>query len=339
MNSLLLSMPGSPILYYGDEIGMGDNIYLGDRDGVRTPMQWRPERNAGFSRADPQRLYLPPVMDAIYGYEAVNVEAQLREPSSLLNWTRRMLAVRAASSAFGRGALTFLKPGNRKILAYLREHGDEIILCVANLARSAQPVELDLARFKGRVPVEMMGRTPFPPIGDLPYLLTLASHGFLWFRLAAGKDVPAWHEERLARDELPVLVLFDGWASLFRDRVVPWRIALADKVRGQLEREVLPSFVAGRRWYATKGETLRRVALADHVEWQQGERSWLVTIVDAERESGERQTYLLPLALAWEDGSEDQMRALAPLTIAKVRQQSRVGVLADALGDEAFCRR
>jgi maltose alpha-D-glucosyltransferase/alpha-amylase len=338
MNSLLLSMPGSPIVYYGDEIGMGDNIYLGDRDGVRTPMQWRPERNAGFSRADPQRLYLPPVMDAIYGYEAVNVEAQARDPYSLLNWTRRMLAVRAGSPAFGRGALAFLKPGNRKILAYLREHADEIILCVANLARSAQPVELDLARFKGRVPVEMMGRTTFPPIGELPYLLTLTGHGFLWFRLAAGEEVPAWHEERLARDELPVLVLFDGWASLFRDRVVPWRIAMAEKVRVQLERDVLPSFVAGKRWYAAKGEPLRRVALADQFEWREGERSWLVTIADAEREGGERQTYLLPLALVWEDGSEEQLRALAPLTIAKVRQQSQVGVLADAFGDEAFCR-
>src|SRR3970040_2979672 len=149
MNSLLLTMPGSPIIYYGDEIGMGDNIYLGDRDGVRTPMQWSPDRNAGFSRCDPQRLFLPPIMDAIYGYEAVNVEAQHREPASLLNWMRRMLAVRATSKAFGRGKLSFLKPGNRKVLAYLREHGDDAILCVANLARSAQPVELDLKRFNG----------------------------------------------------------------------------------------------------------------------------------------------------------------------------------------------
>jgi len=338
MKSLLLSMPGSPILYYGDEIGMGDNIYLGDRDGVRTPMQWRPERNGGFSRADPQRLYLPPVMDPIYGYESVNVEAEARDPYSLLNWTRRMLAVRASSTSFGRGALTFLKPGNRKILAYLREHGEEIMLCVANLARTAQPVELDLSRFKGRVPVEMMGRTAFPPIGDLPYLLTLGGHGFLWFRLSAGEEVPAWHEERLARDELPVLVLFDGWASLFRDRVVPWRIGMADKVRTQLEREVLPSFIAGRRWYAAKGDTLRRVTLADHFEWKHGEASWLVAIADAERERGERQTYLLPLTLAWEDGSEEQLRTLAPLTIAKVRQQAQVGILAEAFGDEEFCR-
>ncbi|HYR00907.1 MAG TPA: maltose alpha-D-glucosyltransferase, partial [Casimicrobiaceae bacterium] len=338
MTSLLLSISGSPVLYYGDEIGMGDNIYLGDRDGVRTPMQWRPERNAGFSRADPQRLYLQPVMDAVYGYEAVNVEAQLREPASLLNWNRRMLAVRKGFRAFGRGRLTFLRPGNRKILAYLREHGDEIILCVANLARSAQPVELDLSRFKGRVPVELMGRTPFPPIGDLPYLLTLAGHGFLWFRLAAGGEVPAWHEERLAPFELPVLVLFDGWASLFRDRVVPWRIAMAEKVRAQLEREALPAFVAGRRWYAAKGAPIGAVTLVDHVEWQRGGRDYLVALARAERGKGEGDTYFLPLTLGWEDGDEERMRALAPLTVAKVRQQAQVGVMADAFGDDTFCR-
>ncbi len=338
MNSLLLSMPGSPILYYGDEIGMGDNIYLGDRDGVRTPMQWRPERNAGFSRADPQRLYLPPIMDAIYGYESVNVEAQLREPSSLLNWTRRMLAVRKGFHSFGRGKLTFLRPGNRKILAYVREYADEAVLCVANLARNAQPVELDLSRFKGRVPVELMGRTPFPPIGDLPYPLTLAGHGFLWFRLATGADVPEWHEERVPREELPVLVLFDGWASLFRERVVPWRIALAEKGRAQLEREVLPEFVAGRRWYAAKGEPVTRVALVDYVEWQPKERAWLIALARVEGASGDPQTYFLPLSIVWDDGSEESLRAVAPLTVAKVRQQAKVGVIADAFADETFCR-
>src|SRR5207237_1409331 len=189
MNSLLLSMPGSPILYYGDEIGMGDNIYLGDRNGVRTPMQWSPDRNAGFSRCDPQRLYLPPIMDPIYGYEAVNVEAQQRDPGSLLNWMKRMLSVRKQSHAFGRGSLSFLRTGNRKVLVYLRELKDEAILCVANLSRAAQPVELGLKRFRGRVPVELLGRTAFPPIGDLPYLLTLPAHAFYWFRLA--QDVPA----------------------------------------------------------------------------------------------------------------------------------------------------
>ncbi|MFZ0788862.1 MAG: maltose alpha-D-glucosyltransferase, partial [Chromatiaceae bacterium] len=187
MYSLLLSMPGSPIIYYGDELGMGDNIYIGDRNGVRTPMQWSPDRNAGFSRADPQRLYLPPIMDPIYGYLSVNVEAQTRDAGSLLNWMRRIIAVRKAHRVFGRGPLEFLRPGNRKILAYVRGggEGEEAVLCVANLARGAQPVELDLARFRGRVPVELLGQTAFPPIGELPYLLTLPGHAFYWFLLSA----------------------------------------------------------------------------------------------------------------------------------------------------------
>jgi maltose alpha-D-glucosyltransferase/alpha-amylase len=336
MNSLLLSMPGSPIVYYGDEIGMGDNIFLGDRNGVRTPMQWSPDRNAGFSRADPQRLYLPPIMDPVYGYEAVNVESQQRDPSSLLHWMKRMLAVRKTSRAFGRGKLTFLKAGNRKILAYLREYGDEVILCVANVGRSAQPVELQLERFKGRVPVELLGRTAFPPIGELPYLLTLPAHGFYWFRLATDVDVPRWHEERLAPDDLPVLVLFDGWASFFRDRVVPWRIRMAEKTGAQLESQVLPRFIEKQRWYAAKGVPIARARLVDHAMWQVGKRNWLVPLVEVEGPP-ERATYLVPLALAWEDGEEERLRGLAPATIAKVRQQANVGVLGDAFADEAFC--
>ena len=338
MNSLLLSMPGSPMIYYGDEIGMGDNVYLGDRDGVRTPMQWRPDRNAGFSSADPQRLYLPPIMDPVYGYLAVNVEAQARETSSLLNWMRRMLAARKLHKAFGRGTLTFLRPINRKILAYLREYEDDLLLCVVNLSRAAQPVELDLSMHKGLIPIEVMGRASFPSIGDAPYLLTLPGHGFMWFRLTKGGEAAAKRDDRIPREELPVLVLFDGWQSLFRDRVVPWRIALSEKVRAQLERDLLPTFVAGQRWYAAKGETLRRVALIDHVEWGKAPSSWLITLASAEGASGESQTYLLPLALVWEDAPDERMRAVQDATIARVRQQGRVGVLADAFADEDFCR-
>jgi maltose alpha-D-glucosyltransferase/alpha-amylase len=337
MNSLLLSMPGSPIVYYGDEIGMGDNIFLGDRNGVRTPMQWSPDRNAGFSRADPQRLYLPPIMDPIYGYEAVNVEAQTREPGSLLNWMKRMLAVRRTSHAFGRGKLTFLRPGNRKVLAYLRELGDEAILCVANLGRSAQPAELDLARFKGRVPLELLGRTPFPPIGELPYMLTLPAHSFYWFRLTTDVAVPSWHEERLAREDLPIVILFDGWTSFFRERVVPWRIGMAEKTRTQLEVDVLPRYAQTQRWYATKGETVKAVRLDDHALWEVGTCKWMITTFNTEGGS-QPACYFIPLALAWEDTEEDRLRTLAPVTIAKVRQQASVGVLADAFGDERFCR-
>jgi maltose alpha-D-glucosyltransferase/alpha-amylase len=299
-------------------------------------MQWSPDRNAGFSRADTQRLFLPPIMDPIYGYEAVNVEAQQREPSSLLNWMKRMLAVRRQSQAFGRGRLTFLKPGNNKVLAYLREHGDEAILCVANVGRSAQPVELDLKRYRGRVPVEMLGRVAFPPIGELPYLLTLPAHGFYWFRLASDVETPDWHEALVAREELPMLVLFDGWLSFFRDRVVPWRIGMAQKAREQFEQDILPRFIEGRRWFAQKGEKVKRARLIDHGLLERGERSWLVGQFDVEA-GAETVRYFIPLSLAWEEAEEARVRGLTGATFAKVRQQANVGVMADAFADAAFC--
>jgi maltose alpha-D-glucosyltransferase/alpha-amylase len=183
LNALLLSMPGTPVIYYGDEIGMGDNLYLGDRNGVRTPMQWTPDRNAGFSGADAAALYSPLIVDPVYGYGAVNVEAQERIPGSLLHWMRRILRVRREYPAFGRGALKFLDPENQRVLAYLRQHEGVTILCVANLSRFAQYVELDLRSFNGMVPLEMIGHVRFPPIGELPYLLTFAPHGFYWFLL------------------------------------------------------------------------------------------------------------------------------------------------------------
>jgi maltose alpha-D-glucosyltransferase / alpha-amylase len=337
MNSLLLSMPGSPILYYGDEIGMGDNFFIGDRNGVRTPMQWSPDRNAGFSRADPQRLYLPPIMDAVYGYPSTNVEAQSRDPSSLLSWTKRLLAVRKTSQAFGRGARRFLRPGNRKILAYLREFGDDTILCVANLSRSAQPVELNLSSFKGRVPVEMLGRTAFPPIGELPYLLTISAYGFYWFNLTTDAEVPSWHEQIVSIDERPVLVLFDGWTSLFRERVVPWRIGIAEKTRLQFETDTLPRYIETQRWYAAKSTTIDRARIADHVLWQEGKLSWLVTLLDLDC-AGEHTGYFMPLALAWEERDEERVRNLSTAAVAKIRQQANVGVMGDAFADEMFCR-
>jgi maltose alpha-D-glucosyltransferase/alpha-amylase len=338
MNSLLLSMPGSPIIYYGDEIGMGDNFFLGDRNGVRTPMQWSPDRNAGFSRADPQRLYLPPIMDPVYGYESVNVEAQLRERASLLNWMQRVLALRKNHQAFGRGKLVFLHPRNRKILAYFRLYEDDIILCVTNLSRAAQAVELDLSAYKGCVPVELMGRSAFPPIGELPYLLTLPGHNFYWFRLASGEEAPAWHEEHLLSEELPTLVLFDGWRSFFRDRVVPGRVAMAEQVRTQLENGVLPHFVAAQRWYGGKGEVIRRVVISDYAEWGNADYKWLVALFRIEGAACEPLTYFLPLALAWENGDEKRLHAMSSTTVAKVRQQAHIGILGDAFTDEAFCR-
>jgi maltose alpha-D-glucosyltransferase/alpha-amylase len=337
MNGMLLSMPGSPIIYYGDEIGMGDNVFVGDRNGVRTPMQWSPDRNAGFSRADPQRLYLQPIMDPMYGYEALNVETQTRDSSSLLNWTKRMLAVRKTSYAFGRGKRRFLKPGNRKILAYLSEYDGDVILTVFNLSRAAQPVELDLAEFKGFVPIEMLGRAPFPPIGELPYLLTLASYGFYWFKLTAEAEAPSWHEQGVALQEWPTLVLFDGWTSFFRDRVMPWRIGMSERMRNQFELETLPRHIEIQRWYASKGTTIERARLVDHAVWEVNGLSWMLPLLDLDGPPGGA-TYFMPLALAWEERDEERMAGVAQAALAKVRQQAQVGLMGDAFYDEAFCR-
>ncbi len=188
LTAIMFSLPGSPVLYYGDEIGMGDNIYLGDRDGVRTPMHWTSDRNGGFSRADFAALYLPPLMDPVHGFQAVNVEAQLRSPGSLLRWTQRFIALRKAHPVFGLGSYEALHTSNPRIFAHVRRHADDTILCVHNLARSAQAVELDLSRFAGMTPTEMLGGSHFPPIGELPYLLTLAPRGFFWFLLDHGDE-------------------------------------------------------------------------------------------------------------------------------------------------------
>jgi len=348
MNSLLMSMPGAPIIYYGDEIGMGDNVFLGDRNGLRTPMQWGPDRNAGFSRADPQQLYLPPIMDPVYGYEAVNVEAQSRDRSSLLNWMKRLLQVRRSSQAFGRGTLRFIRPGNRRVLVYLREYGADTILCVANLARSAQPVELDLAEHKGTVPIELLGRAAFPPIGELPYLLTLPGYAFYWFRLSREAEAPPWHDERGAREDLPVLVLIQGWSSFFPERVAPWRANLASALRAQLEGRVVPGFLATQRWAAPAGVALGQTPAARGaglggatlIDWslQQAElERWLVAIFEV-KSGAQAGDYFVPLTIALEDTDEVRYRRLQPAALARVRQHAATGVLADAAADEDFCR-
>jgi maltose alpha-D-glucosyltransferase/alpha-amylase len=324
MNAFLLSMPGTPVIYYGDEIGMGDNYYLGDRDGVRTPMQWSEDRNAGFSRANPQQLYLPPVMDPVYGYQAVNVEAQEGDPSSLLNWMRRMILVRKQHPAFGRGTMRFIYPRNRKIIAYMREYGDEVILCVANLARSAQAVELDLAAWRTKVPIELTGRTPFPPIGDLPYMLTLPAYGFFWFVLAGPEEAPLWHEP--IPEPLPDFVTL----TTRNGRIDG---ALGGRERVQLEENTLPAFLPLQRWFAAKDETIERVRLEPLAYLDRAGRHALA-VMDVRLPSG-RQRYFAPLSIRW---GEEHVRPGAPklsYTLAKVRSGPRVGALVDGTYDEA----
>jgi maltose alpha-D-glucosyltransferase/alpha-amylase len=265
LNSLLLSFPGTPIMYYGDEIGMGDNIYLGDRNGVRTPMQWNSDRNAGFSTAVPARLYFPVIMDPIWGYQAINVEAQESDQSSLLHWTRNMIALRKLFQVFGRGSLEFLHPENRKILAYIRdckyEDGhNETVLCCANLSRFAQPVSLDLARFAGMQPVEMLGYVPFPVITTTPYALTLAPYSFLWLEIQAAPIVdsePIPPPSLLAYDQSEAAgfdLLTKGWAAF-----------IAGSGMDLLQKN-LPSYLARQRWFGAKTRTIDTVDIIDWTE-------------------------------------------------------------------------
>ena len=325
MNFLLLTMPGTPVLYYGDEIGMGDNTHLGDRDGVRTPMQWSSDRNGGFSRADPASLVLPPVQDPLYGYQAVNVEAQWRDPHSLLNWMRRMLSVRGQHQAFGRGTQRFLRPMNRKMLAYLREYQGESILCVANLSRSAQAVELDLSEFAGRVPVELSGGTAFPKIGQLTYLLTLPPFGFVWFLLSAEAEAPAWSSATAGPlAEHYTFVLRTGLQDI-----------VAGSARKVLQHDILPFYIAQRRWFQNKDEGVHGVEInAFDALPGAGPDAIFVELCVEVNERIER--YTLPMTVAWEDAPSYPFEA--PLALARVRRGRRVGLLTDAFATPVLPR-
>jgi maltose alpha-D-glucosyltransferase/alpha-amylase len=320
MNSLLLSFPGTPILYYGDEIGMGDNIYLGDRNGVRTPMQWTPDRNGGFSRADPAKLYAPMIMDPVYGYEAVNVEAQSRSLSSLLSAMKRLISVRKSTLAFGRGSMTFIRPANRSVLAYVREYKGEVILCVANLSRSAQATELDLSAWKERVPLEMLGRTRFPAIGELPYMITLAPYGFYWFELQERDKSEPVKPRAVPEFETLVVPLNSTWVSLAR-------------TRGVFERDVLPEHLARTRWYPEHSPEKIRPTLVSAIPFCDigDNRPWLVFFEATQR--GETSRHLLPMLIEWIRFDRERYN---PNAFAAVRQGAREGTLLDAATDPIF---
>jgi maltose alpha-D-glucosyltransferase/alpha-amylase len=330
LNSMLLSMPGTPTLYYGDEIGMGDNIYLGDRDGVRTPMQWSIDRNGGFSRADPASLVLPPIMDPLYGFQSVNVESQEKDPHSLLNWTRRMLAVRKQQRAFGRGTLKMLSPANRRILAYTREYTapdghSEIVLCVANVSSAAQAAELELSPYAGTVPVEMLGGSAFPPIGQLNYLLTLPPYGFYWFLLASENQMPSWHvEPAQSMPDFPTLVLKKRLEEL-----------LEEPLRGTMEKNSLAVYIPKRRWFGGKDKPIERVHIAYATRFGDPAHPVLLNEIEVTA-GGQTERYQLPFGLLAE---EDIASALPQqLALSRVRRGRQVGLITDAFTLETFIR-
>ena len=329
LNSLLMSMPGTPIVYYGDELGMGDNIYLGDRNGVRTPMQWTGDRNGGFSKADPARLYAPPIMDPVYGFQAINVEAQERSPFSLLNWMKRLIGLRKQTQIFGRGTIEFLPARNRKVLTYVRKHHDETILCVANLSRTVQPVELDLSRFKGMIPVEMLGLTEFPRIGELPYFLTLSAYGFYWFRLQQAATPIATRVAPEHSAEAPVApALFMGAA---------WETLLEGNVRTLIERDLLMGFLQRQRWFGAKARPMRAAHFVDWGLLRRAPEPLFLTIVEAEFEDGGRDRYFLPLTI----GARADVRGVeerAPHAVLASVTGARKGVLFDAWLDDRFAK-
>ncbi|MBC8129243.1 MAG: putative maltokinase, partial [Rhizobiaceae bacterium] len=326
LNALLMSMPGTPTVYYGDEIGMGDNIYLGDRDGVRTPMQWSADRNGGFSRADPQRLYLPPIQDPIYGYQAINVEAQSNNPASQLNWTRRLIQVRRTKEAFGRGTINFLYPTNRKIIAYTREYAGETILCVANLSSSAQAVELDLAAFAGVAPVEMLGQSQFPLVRHAPYMLTLPAYGFFWFDLTHAPlgTAPIHMEPQPLPEFATVVVLGDLKATLNAQN------------RREIET-VLPEFVGRQRWFAGKSHGAGRAEFVVLGALSSSEPRHLLTeIVVGVGDTVQR--YFLPLSARWGEPHIGANAVNLPYTLMKLRQGPRLGAIIDGTRDPGLVK-
>ena len=322
LNSLLLSFPGTPILYYGDEIGMGDNIYLGDRNGVRTPMQWNSDRNAGFSTAVPAKLYFPVIMDPIWGYQSINVEAQQSDQSSLLHWTRNMIALRKLFHVFGRGTQEFLNPENRKILAYLRRYEEdgnsETVLCVANLSRFSQPVSLDLARFAGMVPVEMLGYVTFPTISAQPYPLTLAPYSFLWLELQPAPAAPEPVE--VPQDEPVLNLLSQGIEGLL---VGPGL---------ELLQQLLITYLPHQRWFGTKSRTIKTVAVLDSAELP-GINAVLV-FLQLTYDDDSTSVYQLALTVTTGEAAET-IRASDPASIvATVTTSDGPAVLHDAVARE-----
>jgi maltose alpha-D-glucosyltransferase/alpha-amylase len=333
LNAMLFSFPGTPIIYYGDEIGMGDNVYLGDRNGVRTPMQWSSDRNGGFSRADAARLYAPPIQDPVYGYQSINVEAQERYPFSPLNWMKRMIAMRKQHRVFGRGSLEFVGCSNRKVLAYLRRDERETILCVVNLSRAVQPAELDLQAFDGLHPIEMSGLTEFPRIGSQPYFLTLGPYAYYWFTLQAEslqmtpRPVESAHANAAILEAMPSLLVGVDWQNVFDGGT-----------RAVLEKRALVPFLQRQRWFASKSREVRQAPFTDWALLRGGATPSFLTIASLEYTDGWTESYFVPLALV---ASEESRRLLAeaPGSVLSRITGARKGAIVDAMLNDEACDR
>ncbi len=327
MKALLLSLPGTPIIYYGDEIGMGDNIYLGDRNGVRTPMQWSWDRNAGFSQANPHRLYLPVIIDPEYHYEVVNVEAQQKNRHSLFWWMRRLLTLRKRLPAFSRGTLTFLEPENSKILAYIRQYEEQKILVVVNLSRFVQFVELDLEEYEGSVPVEIFGDTPFPKITDEPYFLTMSPHSFYWFNLAPEEALEISPESATDPERLPVFTVRKDWEEIF-----------AEGVPERLEKQI-PPYIRAQRWFGAKSRRIKNASVREMLPVRNSVLTAMIVFVDFQFSDGEGESYILAItylpAATAEDILEDYPRSA--MARVKVDEAGEEGFLMDGLVRNDFC--
>jgi maltose alpha-D-glucosyltransferase/alpha-amylase len=333
LNSMLFSFPGTPIIYYGDEIGMGDNVYLGDRNGVRTPMQWNGDRNGGFSRADAARLYAPPIQDPVYGYQSINVEAQERYPFSLLNWMKRMIATRRQHRVFGRGSLEFVGCSNRKVLAYLRRDERETILCVVNLSRAVQPAELDLQSFAGLYPIEMSGLTEFPRVPSHPYFLTLGPYAYYWFTL---QTEPLQMTPRPVEPADAKAAIVEAMPSLLMG--VDWQNVFAGGTRTVLEKRALVPFLQRQRWFASRSRDVRQARFTDWTLLRGGATPSFLTIASLEYSDGWTESYFVPLALV---GDEDARRLLeeTPGSVLSRITGARKGGIVDALLNDDACSR
>ena len=320
LNVLLFSMRGTPVIYYGDEIGMGDNYYLGDRDGVRTPMQWNDNRNAGFSEANPQKLYLPVIIDPEYKYESVNVDTQNHNGTSLLWWMRRTINMRKRYKAFGRGTMKFLNPANSKVLAFIRQYEDETILVIANLSRFPEAVELDLQDFKGHVPVEVFSKNKFPTIKDDSYLFTISSYGYYWLELKSVEAAGETYEEQ----QRPAMQL----GSL--------RNGLEAKTLKALEARVLPDYIVKRRWFGGKARTIQRMQVVNSMTLPAGGQNTSLLFVEVTYNEGLPELYQLPVAFAAGEQEQELRSQYSNSVIARVAVDGKEGILYDALYSEDF---